>query len=826
MNIKRYKIIVSATALCLIMVFAIFGQTQKTQEAQLLSANQTIERELAGGQSHTYRITLKSNEFLQIKAEQKGVDVVVRLFDSNQKQLAEMDSPNGTQGFEELLFITEKSGEYEIQITALDEKAAIGRYTVQWSGQNATDKNRTQIKARKLYDDAYKLRRKPESESEAITKLKEALKLYQQIGDLEGEINLLHRLGINLINTDKQAAREYLNQALSIVRKIRDKHRESYLLSTLGNTYDREPQKQLDYFNQALLISRNRGEKIQEAGVLESIGQVYIKLENHQKGLDYLNQALSIYRANNSSSANENIVRLLNNISISHGKSGNKQKALDYQNEADFLANLRRNQLGIKSDFFYLFNKAVEFKKAGDYQKQIEYLKQCLSLVPSTFIGQGLFLQDIGESYSKLGNKGKAAEYFDKALLKARAEKNRNLEASILSEFGDLYKKLGDNQKAFDFYHQSLLMYRVLGAKDNEVYTLKQIVSLLASVGDAQLAVVYGKQAVNTIQQFRSVIKELDKETQKAYLRYNEPIYRKLADILISEGRFPEAQAVLDLLKEEEFKQIVRRSGEPLFTLPYSRTEEEAIKIVERLATLGRELSDLKAKPKDSLTAEETKRLSEIESVEIPAANKAFRQATEALSTVAPDVKNALDLRMKDNIQNILPALGKGVVALYTVIGKTTADDDSGIKANNNAQAKSINKTALNKFDNNTENDKTNNRKINVGWILLVTPEFRKAYPIDTQDLEQTVFKFREALRSPDYNPQPVAQELYKKIFLQTSAKQKTTLAADLETYLGREKDKTLMWSLDGVLRYVPMAALHDGKGYLVENYRNVSSQT
>jgi CHAT domain-containing protein len=30
------------------------------------------------------------------------------------------------------------------------------------------------------------------------------------------------------------------------------------------------------------------------------------------------------------------------------------------------------------------------------------------------------------------------------------------------------------------------------------------------------------------------------------------------------------------------------------------------------------------------------------------------------------------------------------------------------------------------------------------------------------------------------------------------------------------------MWSLDGVLRYVPMAALHDGDVYLVERYRNV----
>ncbi len=234
--------------------------------------------------------------------------------------------------------------------------------------------------------------------------------------------------------------------------------------------------------------------------------------------------------------------------------------------------------------------------------------------------------------------------------------------------------------------------------------------------------------------------------------------------------------------------------------MPYSHSEEEAIKIVDRLASLGRELSDLKAKSKETLSTDETKRLNEIETVEIPSANKSLRQATESLSKVAPDVKNALDLRMKDNIQNILPALGKGVVALYTVVGKTTDDENAKDKAENN--------------------------KVNVGWILLVTPEFRKAYPIDTKDLEQTVFKFREALRSPTYDPQSLAQELYKKLFLQTSDKQKTTLAADLETYLGKETDKTLMWSLDGVLRYVPMAALHDSKSYLVEKYRNVVFNT
>ena len=40
---------------------------------------------------------------------------------------------------------------------------------------------------------------------------------------------------------------------------------------------------------------------------------------------------------------------------------------------------------------------------------------------------------------------------------------------------------------------------------------------------------------------------------------------------------------------------------------------------------------------------------------------------------------------------------------------------------------------------------------------------------------------------------------------------------------LEQAKAETLVWSLDGVLRYVPMAALYDGKQYAVEKYNTVT---
>lgn len=78
-------------------------------------------------------------------------------------------------------------------------------------------------------------------------------------------------------------------------------------------------------------------------------------------------------------------------------------------------------------------------------------------------------------------------------------------------------------------------------------------------------------------------------------------------------------------------------------------------------------------------------------------------------------------------------------------------------------------------------------------------------------------------MSSDKYDPTLLAKKIYKAIFQQTSVKQKTTLEADLREIFSSHVNKTLMWSLDGVLRYIPMAALHDGDGYLVEKYRHVT---
>jgi CHAT domain-containing protein len=97
--------------------------------------------------------------------------------------------------------------------------------------------------------------------------------------------------------------------------------------------------------------------------------------------------------------------------------------------------------------------------------------------------------------------------------------------------------------------------------------------------------------------------------------------------------------------------------------------------------------------------------------------------------------------------------------------------------------------------------------------MMVITPATRVAreIPISKVALRGKVFAFAQALAEHDSEEDtlPKAQDLY------------TVLIAPIEKDLEGAQARTLVWSLDDVLRYVPLAALYDGKQYLLERYRS-----
>lgn len=89
-----------------------------------------IERKLSAGQTHSYTISLKKDQFVQLAVDQRDIDVVVRVFVPDGKLLREFDSPTGSEGVEDVQIISEFAGTYRVEVGALADDSAPGGYEI------------------------------------------------------------------------------------------------------------------------------------------------------------------------------------------------------------------------------------------------------------------------------------------------------------------------------------------------------------------------------------------------------------------------------------------------------------------------------------------------------------------------------------------------------------------------------------------------------------------------------------------------------------------------------------------------------------------------
>jgi erythromycin esterase len=95
-----------------------------------LKKDRPIERTIGGATSHNYALRLKKKQFCYTEIDQRGVDVVVRMFAPNGTRLQEIDNPNKTQNPEPMTLIADSTGDYRIEVSPLEPNAPVGHYVV------------------------------------------------------------------------------------------------------------------------------------------------------------------------------------------------------------------------------------------------------------------------------------------------------------------------------------------------------------------------------------------------------------------------------------------------------------------------------------------------------------------------------------------------------------------------------------------------------------------------------------------------------------------------------------------------------------------------
>ncbi len=303
----------------------------------------------------------------------------------------------------------------------------------------------------------------------------------------------------------------------------------------------------------------------------------------------------------------------------------------------------------------------------------------------------------------------------------------------------------------------------------------------LWKLGQTEPAILFGKQAVNDIQARRARIAGLDPALQQGFALQREIAFKSLAQQLIEQGRLPEAQQVLQMLKEDEYFGFIRRDAgrsSALDTRVAATPREEPWlaryqQIGDRLAALGAELAERRRQRKLGLVAADDPRLAELRE-DMKVAQAAFRQFLEELGEELERVpraraveigqKNLDELRA---MQGTLRDLGHGAVLVHTLITDDTL------------------------------------------FLIVTTGEAQlvRRSEIPSAELHRRIHAFRQALQDPRFDPRPASQALHEVLL--------APIAADLR----QAKARTLMFSMDGALRYVPPAALYDGERYVVEDY-------
>jgi CHAT domain-containing protein/uncharacterized protein HemY len=457
------------------------------QEARPLEPGQAIERALSGGEIHAYRVALKAKQFMRVTADQRGIDVALKLFGPDGKQLIEVDTFS-ERGLEQLRWVAEVAGDYRVEAGNSEKSAARASYQLNLEElRDATAQDLNRVAGQRVFIEAGELSYQGNAESrrQAVEKYLEALSLWRGTGERTEEATTLYHLGDTHRGlTEYPKAIEYLNQALGLWRAAGNRYQEAVTLNTLGAAYygsgDRE--KASEYYLQALPLRREVKDRRGEAIALNSLGVTYADLGEKRKALDYYQQALPL-RREIKDRAGEAIT--LNGIGLAYRDLGEKQKALKFYEQALLLRREIKDRAG---EAVTLSNIGVLYDDLGEAQKALDAFGQALPLRRDAR-GRAVTLNNIGRAYDNLGAPQEALSYYNQSLALMRSASDKRGEAQTLNFMGLAYWTLGEYEQALEYFKQALPLRREVKDRAGEGATLNNLGLVYDSLNEPRKAI-------------------------------------------------------------------------------------------------------------------------------------------------------------------------------------------------------------------------------------------------------------------------------------------------------------------------------------------------
>jgi CHAT domain-containing protein/Flp pilus assembly protein TadD len=495
-----------------------FGQSAAPEVRQLTTT--PARYKIGGDDRHSYVIQLRQNDFLQVHADQKHADVLLRLLGQDDQELARMNFLNRDDVVETLSFVAPRTENYKLEVTMFDPKAPRDQeahYLISREElRRATPRDRRRVEVEALFVAAM-AEREQRHMAQAIDKFNHALAGWQELSDsymadlTAWKIKQSKAVDVYLkalaIWTEQkvqelQTARAQFETAARLFHEIRDPYHEytSIMGAAAISQGLGEYQKAIDLTEQALPFFRTLPDLPDEKAVLGNLAEMHVNVARNddQAGNSYAAighhlSALSIFKQLKDKQDDEATTE--SNLGALYSKVGQNDDALKYLEQALQYRENRPDQCPLRGT---LINIGVVFDAKGDKTNALTFLNRALgkgkddNTCPKE---RASALTDIGKFYNDIGANELALTYLCPSAKLPENISDKSLAAATHNNLGNSYYGLALNDKAPNdkvLYAKALESYDIAQRLFQQSKDQKSLATVLSNIG-----VVYSVQGRN-----------------------------------------------------------------------------------------------------------------------------------------------------------------------------------------------------------------------------------------------------------------------------------------------------------------------------------------
>jgi CHAT domain-containing protein/tetratricopeptide (TPR) repeat protein len=499
---------------------------------------------------------------------------------------------------------------------------------------------------------------------------------------------------------------------------------------------------------------------------LANLSQAYLGLGRYKDAMSAAERAVAL-QTKTFGESHPNTPRMLASLAVALGELGELRRAQSLLERAlDLLRSARiQDLIDIRNILFTLGLVRAELR---EFESARSLLEEALAIIPSSSVDPSGLINSLAVVHYALRNYDRALALHQESLGIQRrrfGEINRDVGRNLI-EIGRLHSKRADTDVAIRAVLKGLAILFAVGEPSDLAWGY----ATLADIVDRHqrsARVFLRKLTVNITQGLRAELRGVGAGLERTFASRVEGDYRVLSGNLILSDRLPEAQRVLAMVKEQELFELTRGDLDV-------RTTRAALTPLEEIWRLRTD--EIRHKVGESLrqAVEEQRNESGSEDVpEVPGLlDRATSQLTDWFDAMVADFSDiGLETGRVISSQIAKPSLWQSPPVGVALVQYLLASNDLG--------------------------------------MIVTTAGGQRQHQVELTEgrINELVFEMRDKLQDRSLD------------FLESARGLHEILISPIAHELRSARIHTLALSLDGILRYLPIAALHDGSRYLIEEF-------